>query len=64
MRENWMGELIGQMHNAGVSRKEIAAELGVTPAYVTMLLNGIRTPEGAEMKLRSAFETVREKRKV
>ena len=64
MRENWMGELIGQMHNTGVSRKEIAAELGVTPAYVTMLLNGIRTPEGAETKLRCAFETVREKRKV
>jgi transcriptional regulator with XRE-family HTH domain len=62
MPEEWTGRLIGDMHNAGVSRAEIARELGVSTAYVTMVLNGIRTPEGAEKKLRAAFERVKEAR--
>lgn len=59
MPEEWTGKLIGEMHNAGVSRAEVARELGVSTAYVTMVLNGIRTPEGAEEKLRAAFERVK-----
>lgn len=62
MPEEWTGRLIGDMHNAGVSRAEVARELGVSPAYVTMVLNGIRTPKGAEEKLRAAFERVKEAR--
>lgn len=62
MPEEWTGRLIGDMHNAGVSRAEVARELGVSTAYVTMVLNGIRTPEGAEKKLRAAFERVKETR--
>ena len=59
MPEEWTGRLIGDMHNAGVSRAEVARELGVSTAYVTMVLNGIRTPEGAKEKLRAAFERVK-----
>lgn len=62
MPEEWTGRLIGDMHNAGVSRAEVARELGVSIAYVTMVLNGIRTPKGAEEKLRAAFERVKEAR--
>ena len=60
MPEEWTGKLIGEMHNAGISRAEVAKELGVSTAYVTMVLNGIRTPEGAEERLRAAFEWFRE----
>lgn len=62
MPEEWTGRLIGDMHNAGVSRAEVARELGVSTAYVTMVLNGIRTPKGAEEKLRAAFARVKEAR--
>ena len=62
MPEEWTGRLIGDMHNAGVSRAEVARELGVSTAYVTMVLNEIRTPKGAEEKLRAAFERVKEAR--
>lgn len=62
MPEEWTGRLIGDMHNAGVSRAEVARELDVSTAYVTMVLNGIRTPKGAEEKLRAAFERVKEAR--
>lgn len=62
MPEEWTGRLIGDMHNAGVSRAEVARELGVSTEYVTMVLNGIRTPKGAEEKLRAAFERVKEAR--
>ena len=62
MPEEWTGRLIGDMHNTGVSRAEVARELGVSTAYVTMVLNGIRTPKGAEEKLRAAFERVKDAR--
>lgn len=62
MPEEWTGRLIGDMHNTGVSRAEVARELGVSTAYVTMVMNGIRTPKGAEEKLRAAFERVKEAR--
>lgn len=32
MPEEWTGRLIGDMHNAGVSRAEVARELGVSTA--------------------------------
>ena len=62
MPEEWTGKLIGEMHNADISRAEVAKELGVSTAYVTMVMNGIRTPEGAEERLRAAFERVRSKK--
>ena len=62
MPEEWTGRLIGEMHKGDSSRAEVAEEVGVTTAYVTMVLNGIRTPEGAEERLRAAFERVRSKK--
>lgn len=61
--KKWSGNLIGKMHNEGITRLDLAKEMGVCKSYVTMILNGYREPEGAKERLEAAFEAVRQKRK-
>lgn len=58
MPAQWTGELIGQMHIERVSKKALANELGVTPEYVSMVLNGHKSPEGAEERFFEAFKQI------
>jgi predicted transcriptional regulator len=62
MPEKWTGDLVGRMHNERVGLDDIAAELGVTKAYVSMILSGTRRPSGAREKLETAFKAVVDKR--
>ena len=62
MKELWTGDLIGRMHNAGIKRRELADELGVSCAYVTMILNGTRTADKWEEKFEQAFQAVHSKK--
>lgn len=62
MPDAWTGDLVGRMHNARVTLADLAAEMGVTVPYVSMLLNSKRTPDGAEKRLNDAFERVVNKR--
>lgn len=39
MPAQWTGELVGKMHNAGVTAKQLAAEMGKNPKYVSQVLN-------------------------
>jgi transcriptional regulator with XRE-family HTH domain len=50
------------MHNAGISARDLAKEMGLTPAYLSMILNGHREPPGAEEKLRAALERLKEQK--
>ena len=63
MKEPWTGDLIGKMHNNDVTYDELATELGVTKAYVSMILNGSRAPADAKERLQAAFDHVLEKRR-
>ncbi|UZT82929.1 helix-turn-helix domain-containing protein [Caproicibacterium sp. BJN0003] len=64
MPENWTGKIIGKMHVCRVSKKQLAAQLGYTPEYVSMVLNGHRTPNGAETEFAKALdELIRQKSK-
>lgn len=63
MPEKWTGRLIGRMHNERVTYEELGEELGFTKAYVSMILNGTRKPEGIQKRMESAFNAVLEKRK-
>lgn len=63
MPEKWSGNLIGRMHNERITRKDLADEMNVSKAYVTMILNGERNPPGARERLEAAFESVKRKRK-
>jgi transcriptional regulator with XRE-family HTH domain len=43
------------MHNANVSARQLADYMGLTPEYVSMVLNGKKTPKGAEERFRTAL---------
>lgn len=62
-REEWTGNLVGRMHNAYVTNDDIAVELGVTKAYVSMILNGARKPAGIQERMEAAFEAIVGRRK-
>lgn len=58
MPEKWTGELLGRMHNARVTRNDLAKELGVGKSYVSMLLNSRRTPADAQERLEAAVDSI------
>ena len=63
MVEKWTGRLIGKMHNNDISITDLASELGVTKAYVSMILNGARKPREAKNKLETAVDAIIARRK-
>jgi transcriptional regulator with XRE-family HTH domain len=46
------------MHNEEITYEELGAELGVGKAYIGMILNGARKPEGARERLEAAVDTI------
>ena len=63
MPEKWTGRLIGQMHNEGVTYDDLGAEMGVTKAYISMILNGRKKPAKIRERMENAFKSVVSKRK-
>lgn len=62
MPEEWTGDLIGRMHNEHVTADELASELGYCKGYVSMILNGSRSPKGCREKFVKAFEEILKRR--
>lgn len=58
MLAQWICDLVGKMHKWKISKKMLAEHLGVTPEYVSMILNGHREPAGAEKKFRAAVDAL------
>ena len=55
MPAKWTADLLGEMHLAGVTAKQLAAEVGWNPKYLSAVLNGHKEPKGAEEKLKAAL---------
>ena len=55
MPAKWTADLLGEMHLAGVTAKQLAAEVGWNSKYLSVVLNGHREPKGAEQKLKEAL---------
>ena len=62
MPAQWTADLIGEMHLAGVTSKQLAAEVGWHEKYLSVVLNGHREPKNAEQTLRAALARLVEKR--
>lgn len=60
--EEWTGELAKKMHMNKVKNADLAKELGVTEAYVSMLMNSKRETKNAQERLENAFEAIISKR--
>ena len=58
MLAQWIGELVGQMHNNKISKTQLAEHMGVSREYVSMVLNGHRDPTGAKDRFRAAVTEI------
>lgn len=56
MPAQWTGDMVGKMHNNRITMTQVAEKLGVTKAYVCMVLNGHRNQKGAEQKFNAALD--------
>lgn len=56
MVEQWAGELIGKMHQYGVTGKRLAAHVAWNPKYLSAVLNGRRQPKKAQAVLETALD--------
>lgn len=63
MPKAWTGKLVGKMHTHKVSYEDVAAELGVTKSYISMILNSKREPDGAKERLEAAVNAIIQKRR-
>lgn len=62
MPAQWTGKLIGEIHNAGLTIKEVARRANLHDKYVSQVLNADREAPSAEAKLRKALdELIRER---
>lgn len=65
MPAQWTGEIIGEMHLNHITAKELSAQLGYNPKYVSAVLNGRRKPKRAEKTFKQALgELIAEKSKM
>ena len=55
MLEKWTGDLVGAMHMAGVTKKQLAESVGWNDKYLSVVLNGHKNPKGAKEKLFDAL---------
>lgn len=62
MPADWTAQVIAKLHMNRISKKQLAEQLGYTPEYVSMVLNGHRSPNGAETEFSKALdELIRQK---
>lgn len=62
MPKKWTGDLVGLMHNEGITSAQLAEELGVTNRYVSMVLNSHREPAGAKERFQAAAQRIIERK--
>jgi len=59
MPAQWTAEILGEMHLAGITAKQLAAEVGWHEKYLSAIMNGHREPKGAEETIRAGLERVK-----
>lgn len=62
MPEAWTGNLIGKMHNKGITYDDLAEEMGVTKSYISMILNGKRKPPDIRARMDAAVSNIIQRR--
>ena len=58
MPEKWTGRLIGRMQNERITYEQLANEMGVNKAYISMILNGKRKPPNIQKRMETALEAI------
>ena len=55
MPEQWTAKLVGELHMRRLTAKQLAAQVGWNEKYLSAVLNGHRTPKGAQGTLEQAL---------
>lgn len=58
MRPEWTGNACKVMHINGIGKGEIADKLGWTTPYFSDVINGKKTPAGAEERVMGAINAI------
>lgn len=62
MAEEWTGRIVGMLHTHRVKQAELAEEMGVTAQYVSMVLNGKKSPKGIDERMETAIQAIVDRR--
>lgn len=54
--EDWTAEVVGRMHKAQITGKQLAEKAGITNAYLSTVLNGHKGTEGTKQRIITALE--------
>lgn len=63
MRPRWTGNIVKVMHVEEITQREVAAEMGISTTYLSMLLNGARTTPDSKARVTQAVNDIRQRRK-
>lgn len=61
MLAQWTGDVVGQMHIAGITARQLAAEIGWHEKYLSAVLNGHRGTKNSENQVRAALSRLIQK---
>ena len=64
MSKQWTGRIVGLLHMHRITQVELASEMGVTAQYVSMVLNGKKSPKGIEERMDAAIVAITERREM
>lgn len=64
MPAQWTGRIVGEIHNYGLTAKELAREIGWNDKYLSQVLNSENPPKDAERKLTDAMNRLIERKKL
>ena len=62
MPAQWTAAIIGQLHLNGITAKELAAEAGLHPKYLSRVLNSLVEPKGTKEKITAALDRIIQRR--
>ena len=62
MPAQWTGRIVGEIHNYGLTAKELAKEVDWNDKYLSQVLNSDNPPKDAERKLTDALKRIIERK--
>lgn len=61
MSKEWTGRIVGLLHTHRITQTLLAKEMGITAQYVSMVLNGKKSPKGIEERMEAAIQAIAER---
>lgn len=59
MPAKWTGDVVAALHINGITQAELAAKMGVTVPYISMLLNGKKNSAGAKDRMMEVIQQIK-----